>query len=114
MKRLMLIGLAAFAGCTTKLGTFTVYSPKTIDLSKAEYRVDKTQKVSGVDASTLYLVFPSPEAPQYDRAVRNAMAKKPGCVGLADVTLTRKAFWLVFGYCDFVAEGYPIVKKEVK
>jgi len=114
MKRLLLMGMVALTGCTAQLGKFTVYSPKPIDLSKAEYRVDRTKKVTGVDASTLYLVFPSPEAPQYDKAVRNAMAQVPGCVGLADVTLTRKAFWLLFGYCDFHAEDYPIVRKGVK
>jgi len=104
----------ALAGCTTQLGKFSVYSPRNIDLSKAEYTVDRSAKVVGVDPTALYLVFPSPDAPSYDQAVRNAMAQKPGCVGLADVTLRRKAFWLLFGYCDFYAEGYPIVKKEVK
>jgi len=114
MKRLLFIGALALTGCTAQLGKFTVYSPKPLDLSSPQYTVDRTRKVKGVDASTLYLVFPDPEAPQYDEAVRNAMAQVPGCVGLADVTLTRKAFWLLFGYCDFHAEGYPIVKKGVK
>ncbi len=113
MKRMLLLGMMAFAGCTTQLGKFTVYSPKPIDLSKGEYAVDKTQKVKGVDGTALYLLY-GPDMPTYDGAVRKAMAQKPGCVGLADVTLSRKGFWLLFGFCDFYAEGYPIVKKEVK
>jgi len=113
MKKLLILGALALAGCTTELGKFTVYSPKPLDLTGGLYEVDRTAKVKGVDEASLYLVFPS-NIPQYDQAVQKAMAKRPRCVGLADMTLQRKAFWLLFGYCDFEAEGYPIIKKEVK
>ena len=114
MKNLLILGVAlALAGCTTQLGKFTVYSPDSVDVTTGAYRVDKSQKVRGVDPAEIYVVYAT-NAPSYAQAVRNAMAKYKGCVGLADVTLTRKAFWLLFGYCDFYAEGYPIIKKEVK
>ena len=114
MKNIIILGAAlALAGCTTQLGKFSVYSPDSVDVTRGEYRVDKSQKVSGVDPASIYVVYPT-NTPSYDQAVRNAMANRKGCVGLADVTLTRKTFWLLFGYCDFHAEGYPIVKKEVK
>ena len=114
MKNILILGvMLAFAGCTTQLGKFSVYSPDSVNVTSGDYRVDKSHKVSGVDPASIYVVYPT-NTPSYDQAVRNAMAKQKGCVGLADVTLTRKAFWLLFGYCDFHAEGYPIVKKEVK
>jgi len=114
MKQLLLfMGALALAGCTSDLGKFTVYSPRALDLSKGEYTVDKSTTIKGVDEANIYLVFPS-NVPQYDQAVRNAMATKPGCVGIADLTLRRETFWLLFGYCDFIAEGHPIVRKEAK
>lgn len=113
MKRLLIICSLALAGCKTQLAQFTVYCPKHVDLSTAQYRVDKFQKVSGMDRATLYLVIPS-NAPSYDQAVRNAMMRAPGCVGLADMKITREVTWFLFGHCDFIAEGYPIYKKEAK
>jgi len=113
MKKLLFFGLMAFAGCSTQLGQFTVYTPKTLDLDSAQYVVDRTKKVRGVDDTAIYVVY-APNMVTYDQAVRNAMATQKNCVGLADMTLKREAFWLVFGYCDFIAEGYPIIKKEPK
>jgi len=113
MKKLLIISVLALVGCKTDLAQFSVMCPRSIDMSKAEYTVDRTKKVRGVSGSALYIVY-APDAPSYDAAVKNAMSKRSGCVGIADLKLRREAFWLLFGYCDFIAEGYPIIKKEAK
>jgi len=37
MKKLLLIGAMALAGCTTQLGQFSVYSPKSLDFDNSQY-----------------------------------------------------------------------------
>lgn len=116
MRKLLIIGAMALAlaGCKTDLIKLTVYSPDKLDLSTGGmYTVDRSHKVKGMAGTAIYLVY-APDMPTYQQAFVNAMAQHPGCVGLADAKIERDSFWFLFGYCDFHAEGYPIVKKGVK
>jgi len=97
-------------GCKTEVTTFTMFSRQKLDPSKHQFAPDRSTTVSGRDDSTLILIF-STHFPDVETAVDKACAKKPGCVGLSNVTVRREWFWLLFGYNNLVVEGNPIYKK---
>lgn len=99
------------AGCTTRLGDFTVVSSKNMDIGKT-HQV-KGSRVIGIDKKHIVIVIPT-GIPNMKEAVDEAIEKTPGAVGLSDVTI-KQCWWYIpyiYGQQWWEVEGNPIV--EVK
>ena len=100
------------AGCTTRIGDFTIYSTKNIDVKKSLHTVDTSRRVTGRDAKYLFVFIPLGQ-PNLKEAADNAEQKVPECVGLSDVAVRVGGWWAILtGQTWIEIEGNPIF--EVK
>ena len=101
--------LLMLSSCTHRLTDFTIISTRnvpigteSVDLAKAEKRVNGVDKVSVV----LGIPFGTPNMKE---AIDKALDKYPGAVGLADGVIKAK-YWTCFfyGQSSYVVEGTPL------
>ncbi len=90
----------AMAGCTTRLGDFTVLSTKNVDVSG----VKQGDRYSGEDCINTVLGIPLGE-PNWKNAMDQALQKGKGDI-LIDTVLTVKGWSLIlFGQSCIIIEG---------
>ena len=83
----MLLVLAV-AGCTARLGSFTLLSTKNIDFSRMAEYTRYNERVTGKDSRTvILLIIPTKFEITIQEAVDRAIEKIPGGVALADVVV---------------------------
>ena len=100
----------ALTGCFMRNADFTMRSSQNIDFRCGEYKVDKTRRVKGKDKVFIFAMIPF-GLPDVDTATIDAGKGIAGYVGLSNVVLSERLFWLVLGYSQIEVRGYPIVKK---
>ncbi|MCP4482834.1 MAG: hypothetical protein GY817_08885 [bacterium] len=80
---------------------------------KSNIHTVENKRVIGKDTAHIIFFIPTKRAPNLKEAIDNAIEKKSGVVGLADVTLKR-GFWYIpglYGKDYYVVEGNPIIEK---
>lgn len=114
--KLLLAGLLAtvvVSGCATRVGDFTVASTKNMDVKSSLHRVDESERVVARDVAHIILVFPL-RLPNMKEAMDNTIEKRPGAVGLSNVTVKRGGFYIPFLYGQdyYEVEGNPIYEAK--
>lgn len=101
-----------FAGCTHRIGDFTVASTKNMDIKRTLHRTDESIRLKGEDVKHIILFFPT-GVPNMKEAMDNAIEKSPGAVGLSNVTIKAGEWYipLIYGQQYFEVEGNPIYEK---
>ena len=115
MKKALPFALAAclIAGCTQRIGDFTVASTKNMDVTDNSHTIITGNRVTGKDVAHIILFFPT-GIPDMKEAMDNAIEKSPGAVGLSDVTIKLGNFYipLIYGQQWYEVEGTPIKEKH--
>lgn len=100
---IVLFAVILCAGCTTRVGDFTLASTKNVDLGNAQLDVKKGKRVSGEDCKFMFLFIPI-GIPSVREAVDDALTKGGGNVMVDQVTYMR-GWWFIIGQNCFVVEG---------
>jgi len=91
---LILFAMMAFAGCSTKMASFTVVSTKLVEFDRAYWDKNPRERhVVGKDVRTIFLIFPLGSQPTPGIAVDDALTQARGDV-MTDAEL--EYFWWYF------------------
>lgn len=109
---LLMFGCFIASGCTQRVADLTVASTKNINIAGDSHRADVTERVTGEDKVAIVAFIPTGR-PNIKEALDRAIEKRPGAVGLSDVTLSTKFYYipLLYGEIGYVIEGNPVYKK---
>lgn len=116
MKKLFVIVavLLLLAGCSNRVGDFTILSTKNIDLSHgADFKRLATRiKVEEKVPIVLGIRFGRPDI---KTAIDHAIEKTPGAVALTDAVIIDKWFnFFIFGETGYEVEGTPLIDPNLK
>lgn len=111
-KKLLLAGIFStliVSGCATRVADFTVASTKNMNVKDSLHRVDESERLVARDVAHTILIFPI-GVPNMKEALDNTIEKRPGAVGLSDVTIKRGSFHIpfIYGQDYYEVEGNPI------
>jgi hypothetical protein len=109
----MLVVLAfmfLFTSCATRLGDFTLLATRNIEYSRmGEFNIG-VDRVSGKDGLFFILGIKFKPSIDLEVAIENAIDKIPGCIALADVTLTvRNMNFLLWQTHTYIVTGNAII-----
>lgn len=111
---LAIVAIATFPSCSNRLADLTVATTKNMDINNGSgYVVKNNTRTKGEDMRHIVLFFPLGR-PDIKESIDDAVEKNgEKCVGLSNVTLTEK-FWyipFIYGQVKFETEGDPIFSK---
>jgi hypothetical protein len=98
------------AGCVTRLGDFTLLASRNVEYSRmGEFKISQ-DRVTGKDGLMFILGIKVKRQIDLEQALENAIDKIPGCVALADVTLSlRELNFLLWQTHTYVVTGNAII-----
>jgi hypothetical protein len=99
----------AFAGCTQRLGDFTLIASKNIDLSNFNTgAAENSEKVTGEDKKVIICVFPT-GIPNLKEAVDRAEEQKDA-VGLTNARIDAAGWYIpyIYGESGYTVTGNPV------
>ena len=111
----VLVSSVLMAGCSTRIGDFTLMSSKNVDLSQLGSYQRSAKTVKGSDSLITVLFFiPVKSKIDLKKALDHALSKIPGAEALVDVRFDyRKLNFLLFQIDGYVVSGTALVNPKV-
>lgn len=111
----ILLSCICTASCSNRIGDWTVASTKNMDLKHIQgYTTQYNARTKG-ECRHHYIILFRTGLPDLKEPLDRAIEKNgPNCVGLANVTMTNKWWYIPFLYGQdiYIAEGDPIFRKD--
>ena len=107
----LMFSIIFIAGCSTRLGDFTVISSKNIDLSNFSTQAESgSERVRGVDKSQIIICFPT-KIPNIKDAIDIALEENNAYM-LTDAVIKYEWFYIpyIYGEEKYIAEGHPVLR----
>jgi hypothetical protein len=115
MKKTLMISLAGLlvlvaAGCTTRLGSFTVISTRNVEWNRAGEYIRSGERIEGTDVMHIILFISTQASIDMQTAVDDALDQIPGAVALIDTVLSIRSWSvLVYGQTAYIVTGTALV-----
>lgn len=108
--------LLVLTGCTVKLTDFTLLATKEVDPGRMAELQRGGTKAQGEDSLHIILFLPMEKKLPMSEAVNKAIGSVPGCVALADgtITLENGYLFLLAGYVAYEVVGIPLIDQRLK
>lgn len=115
MRKLLIAAFAAVmcAGCSARVGDFTLASTKNVELARAGDLKRGTTRVKGEDM-VAWILAPLGQ-PSIKTAMDKAIEQTPGAVALSDAVVMSHAnvFLMLFGNYGYSVEGTPLIDQKL-
>lgn len=119
MKYFSLLALAVAGlvttSCSTRVGDMTVVSTKNMDIKHlAGYTTEYNKRTTGEYHKHILIFFYNGFLDMKEPIDRAIEKNGPNCVGLANVTITNRWWYIpfIYGQDSYIVEGDPIFRKD--
>lgn len=111
---LLLAVLLLLAGCTSRIGNFTIMTTKNVDWSDSINLARGNKSVKAVDKKYIIVLIPT-GTPNITRALNKAMDSIPNCVALVDGVIDQTTWYIpyIYGETYYTIEGIPVIDKTL-